>query len=142
MSTETIMIVGAGQAGGWAAHALRKEGFAGRVVLLGEEPHPPHERPPLSKAVLAGEAVPESTHLFKSDAFAQLNVDWRPGVRVTAIDRGAKVAQGLHCGHVPFQHRGDVRCMGSLRHPQRLVQEHLIRGPVQAGATSNASSRA
>ena len=52
----TIVIVGAGQAGGWAAQTLRKEGFAGRLVLIGDELHPPHERPPLSKAVLAGEA--------------------------------------------------------------------------------------
>ena len=47
-----IVIVGTGQAGGWAAQTLRKEGFAGKVVLIGEEPHRPYERPPLSKAVL------------------------------------------------------------------------------------------
>ena len=43
----SIVIVGAGQAGGWAARTLRQEGFAGRIVLLGDEVHPPHERPPL-----------------------------------------------------------------------------------------------
>ena len=43
-SAHTIVIVGAGQAGGWAAQALRSEGFAGRVVLIGDEAHPPHER--------------------------------------------------------------------------------------------------
>ena len=65
----TIVIVGAGQAGGWAAQALRSEGFAGRVVLIGDEAHPPHERPPLSKAVLSGAAAPESTRLMKPEAF-------------------------------------------------------------------------
>ena len=70
--TQTIVIVGAGQAGGWAAQTLRKEGFAGRLVLIGDEAHPPHERPPLSKAVLAGEAAPESTWLQKPEAFEAL----------------------------------------------------------------------
>jgi 3-phenylpropionate/trans-cinnamate dioxygenase ferredoxin reductase component len=86
----TIVIIGAGQAGGWAAQTLRKEGFAGRVVLIGDELHPPHERPPLSKAVLSGEAVSQSTWLQKSDAFDALALDWRPGTKVTRIDRAAK----------------------------------------------------
>lgn len=90
---ETIVIIGAGQAGGWAAQTLRKEGYAGRVVLIGDEPHPPHERPPLSKAVLAGEAAAETTHLQKPEAFAALALDWRPGVRVGRIDRAAKRLQ-------------------------------------------------
>ena len=86
----TIVIIGAGQAGGWAAQTLRKEGFAGRLVLIGDEPHPPHERPPLSKAVLAGEAAPDSLWLSKPEAFEALALDWRPGQRVTRIDRAAK----------------------------------------------------
>jgi 3-phenylpropionate/trans-cinnamate dioxygenase ferredoxin reductase subunit len=90
MTAETIVIVGTGQAGGWAAQTLRKEGYGGRVVLIGNEPHMPYERPPLSKAVLSGEATAESTYLIKSEAFEQLALDWRPGVHVTAIDRTAK----------------------------------------------------
>ncbi len=90
MTTDTIVIVGAGQAGGWAAQTLRKEGHTGRVVLIGDEQHIPYERPPLSKAVLAGEAAAESTYLIKREAFDLLALDWRPGVRVTAIDRAAK----------------------------------------------------
>lgn len=86
----TIVIIGAGQAGGWAAHTLRAEGFTGRIVLIGDEQHPPHERPPLSKAVLAGEANPESTRLHKAEAFEALALDWRPGVAVTRIDRTEK----------------------------------------------------
>jgi 3-phenylpropionate/trans-cinnamate dioxygenase ferredoxin reductase subunit len=87
---QTIAIVGAGQAGGWAAQTLRKEGFTGRIVLVGDEPYPPHERPPLSKAVLAGEAAPESTRLMKAEAFEALGLEWRPGARVTRIDRVGK----------------------------------------------------
>jgi 3-phenylpropionate/trans-cinnamate dioxygenase ferredoxin reductase subunit len=85
-----VVIVGAGQAGGWAAQTLRKEGYAGRVALVGAELHPPHERPPLSKAVLAGEAPPESTWLQKRDAFDALALDWRAGVQATRIDRAAR----------------------------------------------------
>jgi 3-phenylpropionate/trans-cinnamate dioxygenase ferredoxin reductase subunit len=90
MNTKTIIIVGSGQAGGWAAQTLRKEGFDGKVVLIGEEPHYPYERPPLSKTVLSGEAHADSTHLIKADAFDKLGLDWRPNVRVTTIDRVGK----------------------------------------------------
>ena len=92
-SEQTIVIVGAGQAGGWAAQTLRKEGFAGRVVMVGDERHPPHERPPLSKAVLSGEAAPESTWLQKPEAFDALAIDWRPGSRAARIDRDAKTLE-------------------------------------------------
>jgi 3-phenylpropionate/trans-cinnamate dioxygenase ferredoxin reductase subunit len=86
----TIVIIGAGQAGGWAAKTLRTEGYAGRIVLVGDEAHPPHERPPLSKAVMAGAAEGASTHLFKPEELAGLGLDFRPGERAVAIDRAAK----------------------------------------------------
>jgi 3-phenylpropionate/trans-cinnamate dioxygenase ferredoxin reductase subunit len=44
---DAIVVVGAGQAGGWAAKTLRDAGYAGRVTLIGDESHPPYERPPL-----------------------------------------------------------------------------------------------
>jgi 3-phenylpropionate/trans-cinnamate dioxygenase ferredoxin reductase subunit len=90
VNAQTIVIVGAGQAGGWAAKTLRAEGFAGRIVLIGEEAHPPHERPPLSKAVMAGAAEAASTHLFKAEELAKLDLDFRPGARAASIDRAAK----------------------------------------------------
>jgi len=90
MKAETIVIVGTGQAGGWAAQTLRQEGFTGKVVLIGDELHRPYERPPLSKAVLSGVAPAESTHLIKPEAFEKLGLDWRPGVRATSIDREAR----------------------------------------------------
>jgi 3-phenylpropionate/trans-cinnamate dioxygenase ferredoxin reductase subunit len=90
MSTGSIVIVGAGQAGGWAAKTLRAEGYAGRIVLVGAERHPSHERPPLSKAVLSGAAAPETTHLFKPEEHAALDLDFRASVRATGIDRAAK----------------------------------------------------
>ncbi len=90
MSAEKIVIVGAGQAGGWVAKTLRAEDYAGCIVLVGAEKHPPHERPPLSKAVLGGEAPPEATHLLKQNELAALELDFRPATRVTRIDRSAK----------------------------------------------------
>ncbi len=86
----TIVIIGAGQAGGWAARTLRSEGFTGRLVLIGDETHPPYERPPLSKAVLAGEVAPASTWLLKPEAFEALRPEWWADIRVVRIDRGAK----------------------------------------------------
>ena len=55
-SDQTIVVIGAGQAGGWTAKTLRDEGFGGRVIIVGDENFPPHERPPLSKEVLLGDA--------------------------------------------------------------------------------------
>ncbi|MFM9425287.1 3-phenylpropionate/trans-cinnamate dioxygenase ferredoxin reductase subunit [Variovorax sp. GrIS 2.14] len=93
MSTETIVIVGGGQAGGWAAQTLRTKGFAGRIVLVGDEAHRPYERPPLSKAVLSGHAMVESTYLQKPEAFEALQLDWRQNVGVTAIDRRSRTVR-------------------------------------------------
>ena len=90
MRTNTIVIVGSGQAGGWAAQTLRKEGHAGPIVLIGDEPHLPYERPPLSKAVLSGHASAESTCLIEREAFERLTLDWRPSVRVVSIARTNK----------------------------------------------------
>lgn len=90
MTTLPIVIVGGGQAGGWAAKTLRDEGYGGPLVLIGDELHPPYERPPLSKSVLAGTAAHESTHLFKSQFFAGLALDWRAGRRAMALDRSAR----------------------------------------------------
>jgi 3-phenylpropionate/trans-cinnamate dioxygenase ferredoxin reductase subunit len=103
--TTTIVIIGAGQAGGWAARTLREEGFEGRVVLIGDEAHPPYERPPLSKAVLAGEAAPQSVHLLDAAAMAGLSIEWLPGARVASLDRQGRrvmLADGgeIHYGKV------------------------------------------
>ncbi len=97
MPSAQIVIVGAGQAGGWCAKTLRDEGFDGTIVMLGDELHPPHERPPLSKQVLLGEAEPETTHLWPADQWAALNVDFRPGTRVVHLhpaDHAVETAKG------------------------------------------------
>jgi NADPH-dependent 2,4-dienoyl-CoA reductase/sulfur reductase-like enzyme len=82
----SIAIVGASLAGLRAAEALRREGFDGRIALIGAESHLPYDRPPLSKEVLAGKRSPEEVGLTKPDRFAALELDLRLGYRATALD--------------------------------------------------------
>ena len=91
MDALPFVIVGGGQSGAWAAKTLRDEGFAGRIVLISEEHHLPYERPPLSKAVLAGVSPPETTRLFKDAVWNALRLEWQPGRRAASLDRTAQV---------------------------------------------------
>ena len=84
-----ILIVGAGHGGAQAAIALRQRGFAGTIALLGDEPEPPYERPPLSKDYLAGDR-PFDRILIRPAAFwAERGIDLRTGHRVVAVDAAA-----------------------------------------------------
>lgn len=87
--TATTVIVGAGQAGGDLATALRQSGYAGRVVLIGEEAAVPYRRPPLSKAFLSGEIGEEALYIKSAEAYAKHNIELRTGVMVESIDRAA-----------------------------------------------------
>lgn len=82
-----VVIVGAGHAGGSAAAFLRQFGFEGEIVLIGEEPLAPYQRPPLSKAWLKGEADGESLLLRPESFYAEENIVLRLGVRVARIER-------------------------------------------------------
>ncbi|WP_293903670.1 FAD-dependent oxidoreductase [Phenylobacterium sp.] len=90
MSDAHVVILGAGHAGGTAAALLRQYGHAGPVTLVGEEPIAPYQRPPLSKAWLKGEADADSLALKPLEFYAEANIDFRPGVRATTLDRAAK----------------------------------------------------
>lgn len=94
---KTIVILGAGQAGHWAARTLRSQGFDGRLLMVGTEPHPPYERPPLSKQVLKGEAEPHSAWLTTPEKMAEARIEFLPGRTATAIDRAGR-AVGLDDG--------------------------------------------
>jgi 3-phenylpropionate/trans-cinnamate dioxygenase ferredoxin reductase subunit len=87
---ETMVIVGAGLAGAKAAETLRREGFSGRIVLIGDEDQRPYERPPLSKEYLQGRADRASVFVHPHDWYDQHNVELRTGVPATAIDRDAQ----------------------------------------------------
>ncbi|MGK4005050.1 FAD-dependent oxidoreductase [Sorangium sp. So ce1036] len=94
---ETIVIVGAGQAGGEVASSLRQQGYAGRVVLVGDEAHPPYQRPPLSKGFLLGKLQLAQLYLKPEAAYERAAITLRLGTRVDAIDRAAR-AVALHDG--------------------------------------------
>jgi 3-phenylpropionate/trans-cinnamate dioxygenase ferredoxin reductase subunit len=85
-----VVIIGAGHAGGSAAGFLRQYGFEGPIALVGDEPIPPYQRPPLSKAWLKGEADADSLSLKPLDWYGDNGVDLRLSVSATAINRGAR----------------------------------------------------
>ena len=85
----TFVIVGGGLAGAKAAETLRAEGFDGDIVLFGDEPELPYERPPLSKGYLLGKAPRDSAIVHPAQWYPDHNVDLRTGVTVAAIDRSA-----------------------------------------------------
>jgi 3-phenylpropionate/trans-cinnamate dioxygenase ferredoxin reductase subunit len=90
MATETLAVVGASLAGASAATAAREAGFDGRIVLVGDEPALPYERPPLSKAVLRREALPESATVDPAERYEELDIELVLGHTVSAIDLGAR----------------------------------------------------
>jgi 3-phenylpropionate/trans-cinnamate dioxygenase ferredoxin reductase subunit len=100
--TETFVIVGAGLAGGGAAATLREEGFDGRLVLIGTEPQPPYERPPLSKEYLRGESPFEQALLQPVDFYGENGIESRFGVRVIGVDAAEKVVELDHGERVAY----------------------------------------
>ncbi|MGK0267063.1 MAG: 3-phenylpropionate/trans-cinnamate dioxygenase ferredoxin reductase subunit [Maricaulis sp.] len=98
---QTIIIVGAGHAGGSVAAQLRQGGFEGRICLIGEEPVVPYQRPPLSKAWLAGTSSLDHVILRPGEWYRENDVDLRLDTRVVAIDRSAKTVT-----------LGDGECLG------------------------------
>ena len=90
MPAPVVAIIGAGQAGFQAAASLRDTGFAGRVVLLGDEPVLPYQRPPLSKSYLAGQSGVDDLWLRPAEFYAKQQIDLVYGDPVTAIDRGQR----------------------------------------------------
>ena len=91
MDQPRYIIVGGGQAGGWAAATMRKQGFEGDIVLVAGENYLPYERPPLSKSVLLGEAEVESTYLRDKSFYDEGKIELRLGARVSALDCGKQV---------------------------------------------------
>ena len=85
-----VVILGAGHAGGTAAALLRQYGFEGPITLIGAEPIPPYQRPPLSKAWLKGEADADSLALKPLEFYAEHAIDFRPSTTATALNRGQK----------------------------------------------------
>lgn len=86
-----VVIVGAGQAGAACAAKLRALGFDGAITIIGEEPAPPYQRPPLSKGYLMGEMEEERLWLRSADFYADQGITLRLGRRADALDTAARV---------------------------------------------------
>jgi 3-phenylpropionate/trans-cinnamate dioxygenase ferredoxin reductase subunit len=99
-----IVIAGAGHAGGSAAAMLRQLGWQGAITLIGEEPIPPYQRPPLSKAWLTGEATEESLALRPAKFYPEAAIDLRLATRITGIDRTAKTVALSDATALPYDY--------------------------------------
>lgn len=84
-ATNTV-IVGAGHAASEVAVSLRQKGYKGRLLMLGEEPYQPYQRPPLSKGYLSGEADEQALYLKPTSIYEKLGIDVRTGIRVVKLD--------------------------------------------------------
>ena len=113
---ERIVIVGAGQAAVQAVDTLRRRGFAGKLILIGAEPWPPYQRPPLSKKYLAGALERERLLIRPANFFPDHAVTTHFGRRVTDLaprDRHVRLDDGVV---VPF----DALMLATGSHPRRL----------------------
>ena len=86
----TVVIIGAGHAAGQVAASLRQDGHEGPIIMLGDEPVIPYQRPPLSKQYLSGEQAIERVYLRPQKFYDDKNIDVRTGVTVDQINRAAK----------------------------------------------------
>ncbi len=138
---QQIIVIGAGQAGASCVAKLRAEGFEGRLTLIGEEPVPPYQRPPLSKAYLLGEMALDRLFLRPAAWYADHNVTLRLGHPVTAINAGARtvtvagdtlqydalvLATGATPRHLPANIGGDlagVHVVRTLADVDRMAPE-------------------
>jgi 3-phenylpropionate/trans-cinnamate dioxygenase ferredoxin reductase subunit len=84
------VIVGGGQAGFQVAASLREAGYAEPVIVIGDEPQLPYQRPPLSKTYLTGETTAQRLEFRPQSYFEKHRIDLRTRERVTVIDRGAR----------------------------------------------------
>ena len=86
-----VVVIGAGQAGASCVAKLRSGGFEGKITLIGAEPCPPYQRPPLSKGYLLGEMSQERLLLRPEAFYADQGITLKTDCRVTAIDPEARV---------------------------------------------------
>ncbi len=139
MSTtnEAVVIVGGGQAAATCAVELRKQGYAGRVMIIGDEPILPYKRPPLSKAYLAGTAKLESLYVTQPAFLEKSSIECRTQTRVVGIDRSAAQLQ-LSDGHT-LAYRQLVLATGGRARPlpvpgADLPGVHLLRSVADVDA--------
>ncbi|MEU9310712.1 FAD-dependent oxidoreductase [Streptomyces sp. NPDC048256] len=85
-----VLVVGASASGLTTVETLRRKGYEGRITVLGDEPHAPYDRPPLSKQVLLGAWEPERTALRTQDVLSALDAEFVLGDPAVALDRASR----------------------------------------------------
>ncbi|WP_136440064.1 NAD(P)/FAD-dependent oxidoreductase [Pacificoceanicola onchidii] len=110
-----VVVVGAGQAAASLVARLRSKGYEGSVTVIGEEPAPPYQRPPLSKAYLLGDMELARLYLRPESYYSDQNITLRTGLRVDSIDRGTNT---VTAGAEQIAYDDLVFCTGSV--PRRL----------------------
>ncbi|MFE9646312.1 NAD(P)/FAD-dependent oxidoreductase [Streptomyces sp. NPDC006365] len=120
-----IVVVGASAAGLAAAETLRREGYDGTLTLIGDEPHPPYDRPPLSKQILSGEWTAGRLPLRPYDDLGALRLDLRLGLAATGLDVADRTVGLADGSRVPY----DGLIVATGVRPRRLPGEgaHVLR---------------
>lgn len=98
------MIIGASQAGIGAATELRRLGFKGSVTVLGDEPHLPYQRPPLSKDLLYEKGTAPNLYFYPQDFYTEQSINLELGRKAVAIDRGAQTVSLETGGSIAYDH--------------------------------------
>lgn len=140
----TVTVVSASLSGLYAARELRSQGYDGRLVIIGDEPHLPYDRPPLSKDFLTGRADEDQLALTDPEDAADLRADWLLGTRARGLDPrgrtvllddgrtvstdGVVIATGASARRLPG---GDLAGVHTLRtlDDARALREELTGGP-------------
>ncbi|MGW0338100.1 NAD(P)/FAD-dependent oxidoreductase [Streptomyces sp. NPDC003011] len=140
----TVTVVGASLSGLYAARELRAQGFDGRLVVVGDEPHRPYDRPPLSKDFLTGRAGEDQLALTDDEESAGLDAEWLLGVRARGLDTrgrtvllddgrtvstdGVVIATGASARRLPGDSLAGVHTLRTLD-DARVLRDELAGGP-------------
>jgi 3-phenylpropionate/trans-cinnamate dioxygenase ferredoxin reductase component len=127
----TVLIIGGGQAGAQAIDTLRREGFAGRIVLVSEEPELPYQRPPLSKKFLAGELAADRLPFRHQSFYDEHRIELKLGIRAIRLDPPARrvaLSNGEEIGYDRL-----LLCLGAISRlltcpGSELPGVHYLRG--------------
>ncbi|MGW6205354.1 NAD(P)/FAD-dependent oxidoreductase [Streptomyces sp. NPDC055089] len=119
-----IVVVGASAAGLTAVETLRAKGYEGELMLVGDERHPPYERPPLSKELLSEGWEPPSTWLRKEEVLAAVDAELRLGCRATGLDPAARTVALSTGERLPY----DAAIIATGLRPRRLPCGDGLRG--------------
>lgn len=112
----TAVIVGGGLAGARAAEAMRRQGYDGRIVLIGDERERPYERPPLSKDYLLGESPRDKAYVHPAAFYDEQSIELWTGTRVTAADTREREVRTDDGRRVAF----DALLLATGSEPRRL----------------------